>query len=612
MASLINLLYPQGIKTVTQRQIGRMPEYMHALLPGAALIGRQVDPLLLSQLIIQLGLNIDLSEWFVHAVAAVILKAHKEEWHFVDDTLRQAFINALTEVEKRRWHKHIAIAIEAVYPDDASQSTALAFHWQQIGDNDKERLHARIAGEYAYKQYDFAEALQYLSRALELTAPSELLELYEIRLIQEKVYHLQGQRDAQKDELTTLAELADRLATELNIERRSELALELGSFAEVTGQYSVALIAATEAIHISTTNQIPADEAAGYLLWGQVLLRQGKYEQATERLQYALAQAQAHDLKQLEADSLRFLGVGAVDLSQFTQATTFYEAALAIYQSLQDRSGQSTILNNLGVVAYSQNQLVAAINYWEESLKIHQLIGDQEGKARVLSNLSTVYMDLGDYETARAYSEEAVFISRAIDLRFGQCFNLINLSLISYYLQEDQHAETYSLASLQVAREMESRPLEGMALKDRGYLLTHHQRWEDAEDVYQQALAIWQDFSQPLQILETQNGLARVALLRGDMEQAQLYIQPVVDFLQAGNKPVGTSRPFYIYLVCYEILHAAGEPYADTLLQQAHDELSEYAQNISDDLRRQAFFQNVPDHHRIRNLFNTQSDNNYN
>jgi ATP/maltotriose-dependent transcriptional regulator MalT len=302
------------------------------------------------------------------------------------------------------------------------------------------------------------------------------------------------------------------------------------------------------------------------------------------------------------------LGVVAADLGQFAQARLYYEAASPLYRALGDKRGESTVLNNLSVVAYSQNQLVTALDHWEAARQLYMVIGDKEGRARVLSNLSTVCMDLGEYEKGRVYSEEALKICREIDLRFGQGFNLINLSLFAFYMEEDHQADIYGQAALQLAQEMESLPLEGMALKDRAYILTHHQRWDEADQAYQQALAVWQGLAQPLQVLEAQAGLARVALLRGDLELAQTHIQPVVAYLQAGHTPMGTSRPFYIYLVCYELLQASGDPYAETLLQQANEEMSLYAHKITDELRQQAFLQNVPDHRQLRSLF-TQSAN---
>lgn len=603
MSSLLHHLFPQGIESTAQRQLNRLPQSMHPLLTAAAVAGPVIDPNLLRQLIGQLGYAFPLYQWLIHCLSSAILELDKDQSRFADETLRLMLIDALTEPEKIGWHKQIVTALESIYGHDAAHAATLAYHWQQIGSAAKEQRYARLAGEYAYQQQKYETAVYHFSRALTLTPMNDLAEQYDLLLVREQIYHIQGNRDAQKDDLTRLAEIADHLSLKSGQEWRTEVALRLGSFAEVTGEYTVAIVAATEALQLAATTQTPAQQAASYLLWGQALLRQGKYEEAQEKFQLSQTQALTHLLPQIVADSLRFLGVIASDLGQFDQAKQYYEEALPLYHKLEDKRGESTVLNNLSIVAHAQNQLVAAMTHWEQARLIHQAIGDREGTARVLTNLSSVCLDLGEFEKGLAYSQEALTICREIDLRFGQGFNLINLSLFSFHLQADQQADIFSQAAMKLAQEIESLPLEGMALKDRAYLLMQQQQWAEANETYQQALSIWQQLAQPLQLLEVQAGLARVALLQEKLVEAQAYIQPVLAHLQAGHTPMGTSRPFYIYLVCYEILAASGDPYAVTILHQAYEELTLYADKISDVSRRHTFLQNVPEHRQIQSLF---------
>lgn len=604
MTSLLYQLYPQGIGTIFERRLERVPDNMRSLLFGMAVAGRTLDQGLLQQLILQLGSSIDANEWLIQCVAADVLEINKGLWRFADEELRLNLLDALSPDEQHSWHQQIATALETIYANDLAHAQSLAFHWQQLGNSRKEQRYARLAGEYACQQFAHESAVHHFSRALTLTPESDLSEQYELLLAREQAYHWLGERDAQKDDLTALAEISDRFPPESGLEPKTEVALRLGAFAEVTGEYTLAIVAASEALRLAESSQTPAHAAASHLLWGQALLRQGKYAAAQQKLQVGLTQAQTHQVDEVAAHCLRFLGVAANDLGQFDQAKVFYDQALPLYHTLQDKRGESAVLNNLSVVAYAQNQLVAALNYWDEARQIYEVIGDKQGSARVLSNLSSVAMDLGDYELGRAYSEEALALCREIDLRFGQGFNLINLSLFSFYLDEQQQAEIYSKAAIELARELDSLSLEGLALKDWAYILTHRQAWDEAAQTYQQALTIWQELDQPLQILEVQAGLARVAQLQGDLELAQAYIQPVITYLQAGNTAMGSSRPFYIYLICIVLLTTSDDPYASTLLRQAHDELTRFAENISDELRRHAYLENVADNRQIRTLFN--------
>ena len=602
MSTILHQLFPEGIETTAQRQLKRLPEMMHPLLMAAAVAGTKIDAALMSQLINQLGYPFHLDEWLVQTVSAAILEMDQGQSRFADEALRLALVDTLSEPERIRWHEQIATALELVCVDNLAYAAVLAYHWQQVGNVKKEQQYARLAGGYAYQQYEYDTAVHYLTRAFTLTAEAELAEQYHLLLARERIYHIQGDRDAQKDDLTQLAELADLLLAESGQEWRTEVALRLGTFAEATGEYTAAIVAATEALRLAKSTQTPAHEAASHLLWGQALLRQGKYEETKEKLQMSQMQARQHHLPHIEADSLRFSGVCAADMGQFDQARESYEAALVLYHDLQDKRGESAVLNNLSIVSYSQNQLVTAMEYWEQARLIHESIGDKEGTARVLSNLSSVCMDLGEYEQGRAFSQKALTICRETDLRFGQGMNLINLSLFNLFLQDEPQAEILSLAALDLAQEMESVPLEGLALKDRAYLLAHQQRWAEAAQVYGQALAIWQEVSQPLQMLEAHAGLAKVACGQGDLAQAQEYLQPVLAHLQAGHSLQGTSRPFYIYLVCYEVLAAKNDSEAATLLQQAHDALTLLAEKIDDETRQHAFWHNVHEHRQIHLL----------
>ena len=387
MSSILHRLFPQGIESTVQRQLKRLPESMRPLLTAAAVAGPIIDLSIISHLIGQLGYAFHLHDWLIHCVSAALLEIDKGQNRFADESLRLLLIDALSEDERIRWHEQIGTAMESIYLYDPSRAATIAYHWQQIGNTPKELRFTRLAGEYACQQHDHDTAVTHFSHALTLTPVDDLPEQYGLLLAREQIYHVQGDRDAQKDDLTRLAEIADLLSTGGGQEWRTEVALRLGSFAEVIGEYTVAIVAATEALRLAATTQTPDHEAAGNLLWGQALLRQGKYEEAQEKLQLSQALAITYQLPQIAADSLRFLGVVATDLGQFDQAKQFYEEALPLYCNLEDRRGESTVLNNLSIVAYSQNQLVAAMEYWEQAYLIHQSIGDREGTARVLSNL---------------------------------------------------------------------------------------------------------------------------------------------------------------------------------------------------------------------------------
>lgn len=55
MTSLLHQLYPQGIGTIFERRLKRVPEAMRPLLLGVAVAGRQLDRVLCNNLLSSLA-----------------------------------------------------------------------------------------------------------------------------------------------------------------------------------------------------------------------------------------------------------------------------------------------------------------------------------------------------------------------------------------------------------------------------------------------------------------------------------------------------------------------------------------------------------------------------
>lgn len=595
-ASLPERLFPQGIETIVSRRLAQVSETARSLLPGAAVLGRQLDLSLLMHLAQRQPIYIQLDGWLSTCADAAIFDVANGRWQFAHDKLREGILNRLTAVERADWHLQAAQAIEAVYPAAPEQASTLVYHWRTVGDVTKERHYARVAGEFAHRQFLNQDAINYFSRSLALTPDAELEERYQLLEAREEIYHLQGEREVQLQDIEALQLLAEQIMATAGEDRRVDVSLRQARYAEATADYPTAIAATTTALELATD---AAQEAASHLALGRSLMRQGNYEEAREQFERSLNVAQHNALSQIEADSFRFLGSSAADLGQFDPAITYYQKALPIYQDINDKQGESVILNNLGVAAYSQGDLVACLTFWGRADNILEQIGDREGRGRLLTNLSSIYIDLGDYETAQEYSETALQICREINTRFGECFNLINLGLVAHYRHDFGQADSFSQEALDVAEAIGSTFLQGLALKDRAYILTHEERVAEAKPLYQRALTIWTELEQQSQLTETMVGLAQATLLLGEPERAYKLITPVVTQSQSTTLVNGMSRPFHVYLTCYEVMKAFGDEQASVILQVAVRQLEKQASNITDEQRRHRFLNEVAIHQQI-------------
>ena len=71
--------------------------------------------------------------------------------------------------------------------------------------------------------------------------------------------------------------------------------------------------------------------------------------------------------------------------------------------------------------------------------------------------------------------------------------------------------------------------------------------------------------------------------------------EEVRSYLEQGNVSgnMVTFSPFHLYLTCYRVLRASGDPRAGDILEEAHNLLQERAAKISDEAERRSYLGNV-------------------
>ncbi|NDJ52746.1 MAG: protein kinase [Chloroflexi bacterium] len=168
-------MFVGGIRTVVQRRLARVADNARPLLRIAAVIGRDIDTLILNRLITENPVLYEsgLDDWLTTCASAMILERNvgasgEKGWRFGHDKLREGLLADIAAEESRVIHLNVAKAIEAVYPDQASQLTALAYHWRLAGDLVKEASYSYRAGEQTLANGAYVEAATFLQRSLEL------------------------------------------------------------------------------------------------------------------------------------------------------------------------------------------------------------------------------------------------------------------------------------------------------------------------------------------------------------------------------------------------------------------------------------------------------------
>jgi tetratricopeptide (TPR) repeat protein len=298
-------------------------------------------------------------------------------------------------------------------------------------------------------------------------------------------------------------------------------------------------------------------------------------------------------------EALAILGLGNVFHAQGDTAgtRTYWGQALQIFRQVGDRLNQGCALVSHGNLASEQADYCAAQALYEQALGIFGEVGDRARESLVLLNLGELFAYLGDYETARPNYEQALEICHHTGYRRAG-YVMSRLGLLHHHLGNNELAAEYCEKGLAEMEERDSRSAQPSAWVSLGHVRAGLGDLEGATDAYQRALGLRREMDQRHLATEPLAGLARVAMAQGDWAQAQAHVKEILAHLESGSLN-GMDEPFHIYLTCYRVLRANGDPRAETLLDTAHRLLQEDGAKIGDEGLRRSFLENVAAHRQI-------------
>ncbi|MEU0554725.1 BTAD domain-containing putative transcriptional regulator [Dactylosporangium sp. NPDC006015] len=167
---------PEKVRDVITRRLSRLPERTRALLETAAVIGRDVDPLLLEAATEDRGEDVmaDLEP----AVEASVLLEVPDGWdyRFSHALVRDTVYGGLSRLRRARLHRQVGEALEAFdRPDDPDLLGRLVHHFTmaaRLGVAERAVRYATRAAEVAMAQLAYDQAARYLESALGALDPT--------------------------------------------------------------------------------------------------------------------------------------------------------------------------------------------------------------------------------------------------------------------------------------------------------------------------------------------------------------------------------------------------------------------------------------------------------
>jgi predicted ATPase/class 3 adenylate cyclase len=419
------------------------------------------------------------------------------------------------------------------------------------------------AAEQARARYANEQALAHANRALALAPAQDLSRHYALRLLRAEVLALVSASAPLVRELDALEALAERLGDDA---RRAEAACRRAIFLCDRGDAARS-----------------AELAAQALRWA------------------------GEGLPRLAATAGRALSEALTRLGRSAEARAHAQAALTRSRQAGDAGLEGALLNEIAALADAEGDIAQARHCYAQALALHRANGNRSHEAGTLSNLGYVDLSLGDYPAARERFSAAREAFARIGQRSREGIVLINLALASLNGGQPQRALTEAEAAAALLDAAGSHwaaaaagRVAGLAALDLG----------DTEGAARRLASARRQFSElglvPL-ALETEAGLAQVALAQGDRAQALAHAEAVLSGLADGHSLDGAEEPLRVYLACWQALHAVGDARAGPLLTQAHELLQQRAARVEDPAARHGSLQDVPHHRALVEAWRAQS-----
>jgi DNA-binding SARP family transcriptional activator len=193
---------------------------------------------------------------------------------------------------------------------------------------------------------------------------------------------------------------------------------------------------------------------------------------------------------------------------RYQQAAEHYDLALALAQQAGWQDGQAAALGNLGNVHWQSGRLGEAADHYAQAQALDRQSGRLAGQAASLGNLGGVYWELGRLEGAADHYAQALALFRKLDSRYGEaiCLGGLGESQLSLGLLEEAH--DHLTQALTLHRETGDRGNEAKTLRVLAELHRDQGRSFDARRLAQAALTLAHDTGERRLEADALNALA--------------------------------------------------------------------------------------------------------
>jgi class 3 adenylate cyclase/predicted ATPase len=541
------------------------------------------------------------SAWYWRAGQGAASRfANAEAMHAFSRALELTPSSDLERQYEIRLNREMVYELQGVNEERLRELEELQELAMRLDDPGRQAMAALRRGTYAFSISDFPAVIAEAQRAGELAMIAQEMDIAaESDLLQASALNRQGALGEAREH----AQRSLERARQYRLPRVEANSLrQLGLIAYYQGEHQEARDRFAEALELYIKIGDRQGEGMALNNLGGATFEMGDHQEAGAYYSRSLSLCREIGDRMGEGRALNNLGIVAVVQSDYERAEKYYLQALQISREVGHRSFEMSALDNLGNLALYRYQFSRAKTYQLESLQGARQIGDRVTESYSLINLSRGCLMSGDYESALNYIQSGLELVREIGDHQGECDLLVNLSYYYCEMGDFITARDHALQTLDQSRKNEFQPEEAWALHLLGEAELGSGNAQTAYEYYTTALEIRHKLDEVGEAFDSQAGLAAACLSLGDLDQAMVQVEELLDSW-AARGALGLDQPVLDMLRCYQVLAAAQDPRAPSLLEQGYRLLQECADNIEEGDLRRAFLENVRENQELLEIW---------
>ena len=261
-----------------------------------------------------------------------------------------------------------------------------------------------------------------------------------------------------------------RLAPLLEQGARVEVLLKLGKVLELVGNWHRAEEVDSEAMVLAESLGDDHSRASCETALAEVARKQGRYDEAFERLDRAGAAFRDLGDESGAGRVLHLAGTVAAQRGDYAKAVESYEASLAIRERVGDKANMGNLLTNLGLVDEYRGDYERALGFHERALALRTEIGDRRSLGNSTNNLGNNAVERKRYAEARDWFQKSMLLNREVGDSWMVALSHHNLGNASRGLGDVTTARRHYADSLRAFRDYDDRWALAFLLEDIGIL----------------------------------------------------------------------------------------------------------------------------------------------